>query len=82
VKSLIAGPRSAICDACLTSFIAVVARGAPLPIGASIQERDTARCGFCGQTPPEVPGVLVRNAAAICPECLRACADMTSAGQV
>lgn len=81
VKSLISGPRVSICDACLAGFTAVVARGAPLPIGATIQERGTARCGFCGKTPPEVPGVLARNGAAICPECLRACADMTGGGE-
>ena len=78
VKSLVAGPRASICDACLSRFTAVVAHGAALPIGASIQERSGTHCAFCRRAPPEVPGVLVRNGTAICPECLRACADMTS----
>jgi hypothetical protein len=37
---------------------------------------DDQRFGFCLRD-PDVAGLLVRNAAAICPECLRACVDMT-----
>jgi hypothetical protein len=81
VKSLVAGPQVAICDACLAAFSAVVASGARLPIGASIHERGDIRCGFCRKAPPKVPGVLVRNGAAVCPECLRACADVTQAAE-
>lgn len=77
IRSLVAGPQVAICDSCLASFEAVIARGAALPVGASIQEQGDARCGFCQKAPPEVAGLLVRNAAAVCPECLRACVDMT-----
>jgi hypothetical protein len=77
VRSLVAGPQVAICDSCLTLFHAVVANGAPLPVGASIHERNDVRCGFCQKSPPEVAGLLMRNAAAICPECLRACAEMS-----
>jgi hypothetical protein len=77
IRSLVAGPQVAICDACLASFDAVVARGAALPVGASIQDHGgDARCGFCQKGPPEVAGLIVRNAAALCPECLRACVDM------
>ena len=71
-----AGPQVAICDTCVTSFHAVVTQGAPLPDGASIEENKDLRCGFCQKAPPEVPGLLVRNAVAVCPECLHACADM------
>jgi len=78
LRSLVAGPQVAICDSCLTSFNAVVARRSALPVGASIHEQGDARCGFCQKGPPEVAGLLVRNAAAVCPECLRACVDMTS----
>jgi hypothetical protein len=77
IASLVAGPQVAICDSCLVSFDAVVAHGAPLPVGASIREQGDVRCGFCQKGPPELAGLLVRNAAAICPECLRACVDMT-----
>ncbi len=80
VRSLLASSIIAICVTCLAGFIAVVAHGAPLPIGATIQDRDATPCGFCAKAPPEVPGVLVRNAAAICAECLRACADLTPVG--
>jgi hypothetical protein len=38
--------------------------------------RGDARCGFCQKGPPELAGLLVRNAAALCPECLRACVDV------
>jgi len=77
IRSLVAGPQVAICDSCLASFDAVLTRGSALPVGASIQdEGSTARCGFCQKGPPEVPGLIVRNAAALCPECLRACVDL------
>src|SRR5215510_4977356 len=78
IRSLVAGPQVAICDSCLASFDGVIARGAALPMGASIQDHEgEARCGFCHKGPPEVVGLLVRNSAALCPECLRACVDMT-----
>jgi len=77
IRSLVAGPQVAICDSCLGSFDAVVARGVALPVGASIQEEGDGRCGFCQKGPPEMAGLLVRNGAAVCPECLRACVDMT-----
>jgi hypothetical protein len=75
-QSLVAGSSVAICDTCISSFHAVVKEGAPLPVGASIQEAGDAGCGFCGKTRPTVAGLLVRNGAAICPECLRVCADL------
>jgi hypothetical protein len=78
IRSLVAGPRVAICDACLTSFGAVILQGAALPVGASIRVQGDASCGFCQRSPPEVAALLVRNAAAVCPECLRACVDMAS----
>jgi hypothetical protein len=56
IRSLVAGPQAAICDSCLTSFHAVVARGAALPVGASIQDQGDARCGFCQKGPPEMAG--------------------------
>ncbi len=76
IGSLVAGSQVAICDRCLVAFQAVVTRSAALPIGASIQELGYARCGFCQKAPPEVAGLLVRNDAALCPECLRACLDL------
>jgi len=77
IASLVAGPEVAICDGCIRAFHAVIAQGAALPPGASIQDRSNGQCNFCHKCPPEVPGLLVRNMAAICPECLRACTDLT-----
>lgn len=77
VTSLVSGPRLAICDSCLGSFDAVIRTAAALPPGASIEQQGDRRCGFCLQGVPEVPGLLVRQEAAICPECLHACVDMT-----
>lgn len=77
VGSLVAGTRIAICNSCMLSFDAVVTAGAPLPVGASIQQEGDRRCGFCRRGVPEVPALLARNEGAICPECLHACVDMT-----
>jgi len=77
VTSLVSGGEVAICESCLEAFDAVVTRGASLPLGASIHQEAGDRCGFCLKGPPEVAGLLVRNAAALCPECLHACIDIT-----
>jgi hypothetical protein len=76
LRSLVAGPQVAICDSCLESFEAALRGSAPLPVGASMQDGGEALCGFCLRKPPEVAGLLVRNMAAVCPECLRACVDI------
>jgi len=76
ISSLTGGPQVAICDGCLQVFHAVIIQGARLPLGASIRDQGPDQCDFCHKAPPEVPGLLVRNSAAICPECLRACLDL------
>ena len=77
VRGLLAAHHQAICDSCLSSFSAVVLRSLPLPIGASIRKAAGGpNCLFCDKTPPDVPAVLVRNDAAICPGCLRSCVDL------
>jgi hypothetical protein len=77
VHSLVAVRAHAICDSCLSSFGDVVLRGAALPLGVSIREAsDGPACAFCDKRPPDVPAVLVRNFAAICPGCLRSCVDL------
>jgi hypothetical protein len=76
VQSLVAGKQAAICDGCVASFDAVVTTSAALPLGAAIRQDGDERCGFCLKGPSEVAGLFVRNAAAICPECLRVCADI------
>jgi hypothetical protein len=77
VQSLVAAQQKAICDACLSCFGAVVLKGAPLPVGAAIRETAGGpTCAFCEKGPPDVPAVFVRNDSAICPGCLRACADL------
>ena len=78
VRSLVAGPQVAMCDSCVAVFHGVLSRGDPLPIGAAIQEHGEASCGFCSKMLPDVPGLLVRNAAAVCPECLRTCVEITT----
>lgn len=78
IGSLVAGPQIGICNNCVVALYAVVMEGAALPLGASIRESGEVSCGFCRRAPPEVPGLFVRNAAAICPQCLRACMDMMS----
>src|SRR5213594_5197093 len=76
VRSLVSGPHVAICDSCLSAFQAVIVSGAALPVGATIRDKSDLPCGFCQKSPPEVAPLLVRNEAALCPECLRACVDM------
>jgi len=77
IGSLVTGRRVAICERCAQAFYATIAQGAGLPLGASIQDRPEGQCNFCHKSPPEVPGLLVRNTAAICPECLHTCMDLT-----
>jgi hypothetical protein len=83
LNSLIEGPGAAICDGCSTSFSEAVRNRASLPAGAAIHSETALTCGFCGQGHEDVPALIVRNGAAICPECLRSCEDMLrdSAGQ-
>lgn len=77
IGSLVSVRHQAICDSCLSSFSAVVVHGAALPLGVSIRERPGGPpCAFCDKAPPDVPAVLVRNDAAICPGCLRSCVDL------
>lgn len=75
-RSLVAGAQVAICDSCVAAFEAVLHDRGPLPLGTSVHDRGDLACGFCLKTPPDVPGLLVRNGAAICPECLRVCGDL------
>lgn len=75
-QSLVSGPRIAICDTCVASFGSVLYERGPLPLGTSVHDRGDLACGFCLKTPPDVPGLLVRNGAGICPECVRVCADI------
>jgi hypothetical protein len=77
VQSLLAGRHVAICDRCRLAFHAAIVKRATLPLGASIQDRPDRQCNFCEKSPPEVPALLVRNNAAICPECLHVCMDLT-----
>jgi hypothetical protein len=81
IISLVAGPEAAICDGCIADFHAFITHGAALPAGASIHGGGESHCGFCHKAPPEVPGLLARNGAAICPECLHACMDLLGASE-
>jgi hypothetical protein len=76
VSKLVCGPAVAICDGCTRAFADVAVGGGQLPVGAFIRDAPPWRCGFCGKEPGDVPGVFVRNSAAICPECLRVASDV------
>ena len=76
VHSLITGSSAAICDDCIGDFSAAVKDGRELPLGASLRDEPQWVCGLCANQPGVVPGVVVRNGAAVCPECLRVCSDL------
>lgn len=78
VSSLIAGQSAYICDGCINSFTSTLKGGTELPLGASIRDEHEWICGLCGKQPGTIPGVIVRNGAAVCPECLHACSDLLS----
>jgi hypothetical protein len=78
VVRLIQGVTVAICDDCTMGFAASLKDGAALPLGAAIHDQPAQKCGFCGQGAPEVAGVLVRNAAAICGQCVRTCEELVA----
>lgn len=76
VRSLVCGGSSAICDDCAGSLGAAVAQGTALPLGAVFGGAQ-ARCGFCDRDSAAAGGIVARNGAGICGECLRACEDVT-----
>ena len=76
VRNLIQGQDVAICDGCTMAFSEAVRTGGRLPTGAIIQDEPKWVCGFCSKVAAGMAGVIVRNAAAICPECLSACNDI------
>jgi len=77
VAKLVTGTKVGICDDCTKRFAASVKSGAALPIGASIQDDPQQACGFCGEDGSAVGGVIVRNGAAICGQCIRTCEELT-----
>jgi hypothetical protein len=80
VASLIKGPTVAICDRCTVAFSEAVRMCGQLPTGAAFRPEPEWSCGFCGKLAADVAGVIVRNQAAICPECLRTCHDLLEGG--
>jgi len=76
VSNLIAGQSAFICDGCIQGFGSALRDGTALPLGASIRDEYEWACGICDKHPGAIPGVIVRNGAAICPECLHACSDI------
>jgi ATP-dependent protease Clp ATPase subunit len=76
VSTLVQGQEAAICDGCITSLSNAVKNGTELPVGASIRDEPTWTCGLCHNQPGNIAGVVVRSGAAVCPECLRACAEI------
>lgn len=80
VSGFIAGGNVVICEECVTGFSQAITAQKRLPIGAAIHDEPSWACGFCGKSPDVIPGLIVRNGAAICPECLHACSDISSQG--
>jgi hypothetical protein len=76
IASLVQGLQVGICNGCIASFDAFLKSRAQLPLGASIQDQPDQECGFCGKQSGEIAGLLTRNGAAICAECLRSCSDL------
>jgi hypothetical protein len=75
-QRLVQGLDVSICDQCAAAFAVSVKDSVALPLGASIRDGSGQSCGFCRKQGGDIAGVVVRNGAAICPECLRACADI------
>ena len=76
IASLVQGLQVGICNRCIASFDAFLKSRAQLPLGASIQDQPEQECGFCGKQSIDLAGLLTRNGAAICAECLRSCSDL------
>ncbi len=81
VSRLIASTSTRICDGCVTAFSGRLRGGGDLPAGTSIQDQTDMACGFCATAPPAVHGLIVSEAAAICPECLRTAADLIASNE-
>jgi ClpX C4-type zinc finger len=78
VSNLVAGEKVLICGQCISDFSEALTIQKQLPIGAAIRNEPSWACGFCNNSPGIIPGVIVRNGAAICPECLRVGSDILS----
>jgi hypothetical protein len=76
LKKLVTGRKLGICDGCIAAFASSLKSGTPLPVGASLRDEPEWTCSHCSRRPPEIAGVVVRNGAAICAECLRASSDI------
>lgn len=76
VTNLIQGQSASICDLCTVTFSEAVGGGGRLPTGAAFRDEPEWACGFCSRAATALAGVVVRNGAAICPECLSACRDL------
>lgn len=76
VSHLLTGPKASICDKCLQSFSIALSTSGSLPVGAAFRDEPQWECGFCSRPATAVDGLVVRNASAICPECLSACKDL------
>jgi hypothetical protein len=76
VSRLVEGDTSAICDLCVSTFSAAVRGLRDLPPEATLRNDPDCACSFCHKRPDDIPGVVCCRSAAICAECLRACADL------
>jgi ClpX C4-type zinc finger len=78
VHHLLESRSTRLCSVCVADFGAALSNSGALPVGASFRDEPERVCGFCGRHPKDIPGVIVRNAAAICPPCVHASADILS----
>ncbi len=78
IERMIQGPKVAICSDCTNRFAESLSHGSALPVGASIHDDPQQPCGFCGKDPRDTGGVIVRNGAAICGECVRICEELVN----
>ena len=76
VSALMQGQSGSICNGCITSLSHAIHKGSPLPLGAAFRDDCDLPCRFCEVRPPAISGVVVRNGAAICAQCLRTAADI------
>lgn len=74
--SLVGSRTIQICRPCVDDFAAALGQNAPLPEGASFRDDPELACGICGRHPKDIPGVIFRHDAAICPQCVHACVDL------
>jgi ribosomal protein S14 len=77
VRKLIAGPKTHICDACVSDAAKTISESEPMgAITILVEKQADARCSFCGQQPKDVVRIVGVPAARICNQCLKICEEI------